>query len=436
MAHTAASAGNTVEPERIAGNADSRVVHTDNSANGSQSMSRTAQKKRVLIIVENQTVPFDPRVWREACSLHENGYEVTVLCPRRKGFTKGYEILDGVRIYRHPSPAEGSTPWGYLWEYGWALLWEFTYALWIYLRHGFDIIEGCNPPDNIFLVALPFKLLGVKYIFDHHDANPELYVSKYGKQGGLYKILVTLERLTYRFSDVVMVTNLSYRDLAVKRGNLDPQNVFVVRNGPRKDKFKPVPPNPARKNGKQYLVGYVGNMSVQDGLDILLDVAEHIKKSGRRDIFFTCVGGGTELNKLKKMVEERGLHDTVCFTGRVSDQELLEVLSTADVCVNPDRPSEMNDISTMIKIMEYMALSKPIVQFDSKEGKFSAQEASLYASKEEGVADFAAKIIWLLDRPEERKRMGEFGRKRIDEQLAWDYSVPQLLAAYQKALQS
>jgi glycosyltransferase involved in cell wall biosynthesis len=436
MAHTAASAGNTVEPERIAGNADSRVVHTDNSANGSQSMSRTAQKKRVLIIVENQTVPFDPRVWREACSLHENGYEVTVLCPRRKGFTKGYEILDGVRIYRHPSPAEGSTPWGYLWEYGWALLWEFTYALWIYLRHGFDIIEGCNPPDNIFLVALPFKLLGVKYIFDHHDANPELYVSKYGKQGGLYKILVTLERLTYRFSDVVMVTNLSYRDLAVKRGNLDPQNVFVVRNGPRKDKFKPVPQNPARKNGKQYLVGYVGNMSVQDGLDILMDVAEYIKKSGRGDIFFTCVGGGTELNKLKKMVEERGLHDTVCFTGRVSDQELLEVLSTADVCVNPDRPSEMNDISTMIKIMEYMALSKPIVQFDSKEGKFSAQEASLYASKEEGVADFAAKIIWLLDRPEERKRMGEFGRKRIDEQLAWDYSAPQLLAAYQKALQS
>jgi glycosyltransferase involved in cell wall biosynthesis len=233
-----------------------------------------------------------------------------------------------------------------------------------------------------------------------------------------------------------MVTNLSYRDLAVKRGNLDPQNVFVVRNGPRKDKFKPVPQNPARKNGKQYLVGYVGNMSVQDGLDILMDVAEYIKKSGRGDIFFTCVGGGTELNKLKKMVEERGLHDTVCFTGRVSDQELLEVLSTADVCVNPDRPSEMNDISTMIKIMEYMALSKPIVQFDSKEGKFSAQEASLYASKEEGVADFAAKIIWLLDRPEERKRMGEFGRKRIDEQLAWDYSVPQLLAAYQKALQS
>jgi glycosyltransferase involved in cell wall biosynthesis len=212
------------------------------------------------------------------------------------------------------------------------------------------------------------------------------------------------------------------------------KNVFVVRNGPERETFKLVPSNPARKNGKNYLVGYVGNMSVQDGLDILLDVAQHIKDSGRRDIFFTCVGGGTELNKLKKMVEEKGLAERVHFTGRVSDEELLEILSTADVCVNPDRPSEMNDISTMIKIMEYMALGKPIVQFDSKEGRFSAQEASLYASKDDGVADFAAKIIWLLDKPEERKKMGEYGRKRIEEQLAWEYSVPKLLAAYQKAL--
>jgi glycosyltransferase involved in cell wall biosynthesis len=323
---------------------------------------------------------------------------------------------------------------GYLWEYGCALFWEFLYSLWIYLRHGFDVIQGCNPPDDIFLVALPFKLLGVKYIFDHHDVNPELYVSKYGKQGMLYRILVTLEKLTYRFSDVVVATNKSYKDLAVNRGGVPSENVFVVRNGPEREAFISVPSNPARKNGKNYLVGYVGNMSIQDGLDILLDVAQHIKNSGRRDIFFTCVGGGTELNKLKKMVGDMDLLDTVHFTGRVSDEELVEILSSADVCVNPDRPSEMNDISTMIKIMEYMALGKPIVQFDSKEGRFSAQESSLYAGKNAGVADFAAKIMWLLDRPEERKKMGEFGRKRIEEQLAWEYSVPKLLAAYQKAL--
>jgi glycosyltransferase involved in cell wall biosynthesis len=395
---------------------------------------REVTKKRILIIVENQTVPFDRRVWREACSLQENGYEVTVLCPHRKASPKGYEVLNGVRIYRHPSPAEGSTPSGYIWEYGYSLLWEFLYAFWIYMRHGFDVIQGCNPPDDIFLVALPFKLFGVKYIFDHHDANPELYVSKYGKHGKLYKVLGLLEKLTYRFSDVVMATNLSYKELAIKRGGLAAENVFVVRNGPEKGKFKAAPPNPARKNGKSYLVGYVGNMSIQDGLDILLDVARHIKNLGRNDIFFTCVGGGTELDKLKQMVKDQNLVDTVHFTGRVSDEELLEVLSTADICVNPDRPGEMNDISTMIKIMEYMALSKPIVQFDSTEGRFSAQEASLYADKNKGVADFAAKIIWLLDRPEERRQMGEFGRKRIEEQLAWEYSVPELLAAYRKAL--
>jgi len=404
------------------------------SSSKSETMSHVVSKKRVLIIVENQAVPFDRRVWREARSLRENGYEVTVLCPRRKGSSKGYEVIDGIRVYRHPSPAEGSTPMGYLWEYSCALFWEFWYTSWIYLRHGFDVIQGCNPPDDIFLVALPFKLLGVKYIFDHHDANPELYVSKYGKRGALYRILVALEKLTYRFSDVVIATNMSYKELAVRRGGVAPENVFVVRNGPNMEAFKSVTPNPARKNGNNYLIGYVGNMNVQDGLDILLDIAQHVKSSGRREVLFTCVGGGTELNKLKKMIEDKGLLDTVHFTGRISDEELLEILSTADVCVNPDRPSEMNDISTMIKIMEYMALGKPIVQFDSKEGRFSAQEASLYAGKDDGVADFAAKIIWLLDRPEERKKMGEFGRKRIEESLAWEYSVPKLLAAYREAL--
>jgi len=209
--------------------------------------------------------------------------------------------------------------------------------------------------------------------------------------------------------------------------------VFVVRNGPDLQSFKPVSPNPERKHGKPYLVGYVGNMNFQDGLDILIGVAKHVKEMGRSDVHFTCVGRGPELKNLREMVQKMGLEDTIDFTGRVSDRDLIEILSTADVCVNPDRPSEMNDMSTMIKIMEYMALSKPIVQFDSKEGRFSAQEASLYAGKNDGVADFAAKVVWLLDRPEERNKMGEFGRKRIEKQLAWEYSVPQLLAAYQKA---
>ena len=390
-------------------------------------------KRKVLIIVENLPVPFDSRVWKEARSLLQEGYEVTVLCPRGKGYQRGHELLDGVRIYRHPMPSEGNSPSGYVWEYASALFWEFFYAWWIFLRHGFHVLQGCNPPDDIFLVALPFKLFGVKYIFDHHDANPELYFSKYERQDFFYKTQVWLERLTYRFSDVVMATNRSYAEFAVKRGGHSPEDVFVVRNGPDLHTFKAVPPVPELKYGKRYLVGYVGTMSTQEGLDILLDVAAHLKNQGRNDIHFTCVGGGPGLAGLRQMVRDKDLGDTVNFTGRIPDKDLLQVLSTADVCVNPDKPCQMNDISTMIKIMEYMALGKPIVQFDLREGRFSAGEASLYSDNGNQIADFAAKILCLLDNPSERDRMGAFGRKRVEQELAWEYSVPNLLAAYRRA---
>ena len=390
-------------------------------------------KNKVLIVVENQPIPFDTRVLKEARSLHAAGYQVTVLCPKGKSAQLGHENIDGVHVYRHPMPKEGNSPLGYLWEYGCALFWEFWYVWWIYLRRGFHVIQGCNPPDNIFLIALQYKLFGVKYIFDHHDAIPELYLSKYDNRGVLYKAQVLLEKLTYRFSDVVMATNASYKDLAITRGHLADEDVFIVRNGPDLETFRAVPPNPALKYGKTHLVGYVGTMSDQEGLDILLDVALHLKKLGRDDIHFTCVGGGPALAGLRNMVQDKDLGETVNFTGRVSDEQLLEILSSADVCVNPDRPCEMNDISTMIKIMEYMALSKPIVQFDLREGRFSAQDASVYADPHNQVEDFAAKIIWLLDHPDERRRMGDFGHERVENELAWEYSVSNLLAAYERA---
>jgi glycosyltransferase involved in cell wall biosynthesis len=283
------------------------------------------------------------------------------------------------------------------------------------------------------LIALPFKLFGVRYIFDHHDAIPELYLSKYGHKGILYKTQVLLEKLTFRFSDVVMATNASYKDLAMRRGGIASEDVFIVRNGPDLDTFRLVPPNPDLKYGKAYLVGYVGTMGDQEGLDILLEVALHLKQSGRTDIHFTCVGGGPALASLRNMLQDKSLGDMVNFTGRVSDEDLLQILSTADVCVNPDRPCEMNDISTMIKIMEYMALAKPIVQFELREGRFSAQDASVYADTRNQVADFAAKITWLLDNPDERRRMGGFGRRRVEKELAWEYSVQNLLAAYDRA---
>jgi glycosyltransferase involved in cell wall biosynthesis len=390
-------------------------------------------KRKILIIVENVPVPFDTRVWKEANALHKNGYEVTVLSPKGKGYESSYELLNGIHIYRHPLPEGGNGALGYVWEYSLALFWEFLFTCWIYLRRGFHVLQGCNPPDTIFLIALPFKLLGVKFIFDHHDVNPELYEAKYERRDLLYKILVFLERLTFRASDVVISTNQSYRDIAMSRGGVRPDDVFVVRNGPELSTFAAVQPNPARKRGKSFLVGYVGNMGAQDGLELVLDVAEYIKKSGRQDVAFTCVGGGPGLAALKKLVSDRGLEEMVMFTGRVPDADLVEILSTADVCVNPDPPCEMNDLSTMIKIMEYMALAKPIVQFDLKEGRFSAQDAALYASHNGGVAEYAEKIMWLLDHSEVREKMGKSGYRRVQEELAWEYSVTNLLAAYERA---
>jgi glycosyltransferase involved in cell wall biosynthesis len=390
-------------------------------------------KRKVLIIVENLPVPFDRRVWNEAISLSKSNFEVTVLCPRGKGHELGHEEIEGVHIYRHPMPKEGNSPLGYLWEYACALFWEMLYAWWIYLRRGFHVIQGCNPPDDIVLVALPFKILGVKYIFDHHDVNPELYYSKYERKDFFYWAQVWLEKLTFRFSDIVISTNNSYRDIAVSRGGVDPADIFVVRNGPDLTTCKAVASKPALKYGKRYLIGYVGVMSSQEGLDILIDVAECIRSMGRRDIHFTCVGGGPGLEGLRRSVSSKELNEMFNFTGRVSDAELFDVLSAADVCVNPDRPCEMNDMSTMIKIMEYMALGKPIVQFDLKEGRYSAQEASLYCSSDDRVTDFATKILWLLDHPEERRAMGEFGLNRVQKELAWAYSIPSLLSAYESA---
>ncbi|HEX4038301.1 MAG TPA: glycosyltransferase family 4 protein [Acidobacteriaceae bacterium] len=386
--------------------------------------------RKVLIIVENLPVPFDARVWKEALALRAANYEVTVLCPRGKGYDRGYEEIAGIAIYRHPMPREGSSPLGYLREYGIALFWQFFYAWWIFARRGFHVIQGCNPPDDIFLIALLFRLLGVKYIFDHHDVNPELYFSKYGRKDIFYRIQVILERLTFLSSSVVISTNQSYREIAITRGKLDPNHVFVVRNGPDLATFNPVPLDPSLKYGKPFLVGYVGTMNIQEGLDILIEAAEHIRKLGRRDVHFTCVGGGPELGKLRKLVAEKQLDDMFNLTGRIPDGALLRILSSADVCVNPDRPCEMNDISTMIKIMEYMALGKPIVQFDLKEGRNSAQESSLYCDPDNQVPDFAAKILWLLDHPEERQRMGAFGRARVEKELAWEFSIAPLLAAY------
>lgn len=386
--------------------------------------------RRVLIIVENLPSPFDRRVWQEATTLQQNGYEVSIICPTGKGYEKKHEVTEGIHIYRHNLPLEAEGAMGYAVEYATALFWEFVLAWRVLLTRGFDVIHACNPPDNIFLVGGFFKLLGKKFIFDHHDINPELYEAKFGRRDFFYKVMLAWERWTFKTADVSIATNESYKRIAIERGGMPPDKVFVVRSGPKLDRLRILPPVEALKHGRRYLVGYVGVMGAQEGIDYLLRSIRHVVKDMRRDdIHFGLVGGGTSLEQMKAYADELGIGDYVTFTGRVSDQALLEMLNTADVCVNPDVANEMNDKSTMNKIMEYMALAKPIVQFDLTEGRFSAQDASLYAARND-VEDFARKLVELIDDPEKRRAMGEYGKQRVETKLEWRYEAPKLLAAY------
>jgi glycosyltransferase involved in cell wall biosynthesis len=387
--------------------------------------------KRVLIIVQNLPVPFDRRVWQEATALKANGYEVAVICPVGREHTARYECLQGIHIYRHPLPIEARGALGYLLEYASSLFWELVLSLKVLRRHGFDAIHACNPPDNIFLIGALYKAVaGKRFLFDHHDINPELYEAKFGRRDLLYRLVRLSERLTFHAADVSIATNESYRRIAVERGRMNPERVFVVRSGPSLERLQILPPVPELKRGRRYLVGYVGVMGAQEGIPYLLEAARHIVRDlEREDVHFTLVGGGPALEEMRRLTSQLGLDEHVEFLGRVPDRTLLEVLNTADVCVNCDEVNAMNDKSTMNKIMEYMALAKPIVQFELTEGRFSARDASLYARPND-AEDFAKKIVTLLDHPELRERMGRFGRQRVERQLKWEYEVPKLLAAY------
>ena len=396
-------------------------------------MASAGKKNGVLIIVENLPLPFDRRVWQEANTLRDAGYKVSIICPTGKGYEKRYEVIDNIHIYRHPLPLEGSGPAGYVLEYGAALYWQFNLSLRIYKKRGFDIIQACNPPDNIFLIGLFYKIFfGKKFVFDHHDINPELYIAKFGNKDVFYRLMVILERLTFMAANHSIATNESYKKIAIERGKMAPDKVTVVRSGPSLERMKFVLPNSDWKKGKKYLVGYVGVMGKQEGIDHLLQAARILTNSnGRKDVHFVLIGGGTELEAMKALSDKLGLSEFVTFTGRIPDAPMLEALNTADVCVNPDIANEMNDKSTMNKIMEYMALGKPIVQYDLTEGRYSAQRASLYAEKNNPV-DLADKIAFLLDNPELRKEMGEFGRRRVLQELHWGVEAPKYLSVYQK----
>jgi glycosyltransferase involved in cell wall biosynthesis len=385
---------------------------------------------RVLILVENLSVPFDRRVWQEARALTDAGWGVTVICPRGvKRDTEPRAVLDGVEILRYPLSAATGGPLGFVKEYG-AALWH---TVRLARRAGrVDVVHACNPPDLLFLVALPRKLRGTRFVFDQHDLVPELYLSRFGRRDDLlFKAMLLLERITYRLADLVIATNDSYRDAALSRGHKRPDEVVVVRSAPDLRRFRPTPPDAGIKDGKPYLLSYLGVMGPQDGVDYALRSLARLRDEvGRTDWHAVFVGAGDAFDDMVALSRELGLDDLVTFTGRIPDAELVRYLATSDVCLAPDPLNPLNDVSTMNKIMEYMAMSRPIVSFDLREARVSAGEAAVYAPPNDEGA-FARLISDLLDDPVRRKRMGELGLERVRNSLSWERSRESLVAAYE-----
>ena len=394
-----------------------------------------SRKVGVLIIVENLTVPLDRRVWQEATTLRDAGYEVSVICPKGGKYTAAYELLDGIHIFRHPLPIEADGALGYVLEYSSALFYEALLSVKVAFRVGFDVIQACNPPDTIFLLAGFWKLLfGKAFVFDHHDINPELYEAKFGKRGFFHRLLLALEKMTFRTADVSIATNETFKKIAIERGGMAADRVHIVRSIPDLTRFRRVAPNEALRNGRTNVVGYVGIMGAQDGVDLLIRaIADLVHVKGRRDTQCVIVGSGTELPALQALARELGVEEYVTFTGFLSGPSLLAALSTFDVGVIPDPKNCYNDKIAMNKVFEYMALGIPFVQFDLIEGRKIAGDAALYAA-DNSPEDLARNLAALIDDAGLREELAEAGQARARALLRWDTERAQLLAAYETAL--
>jgi glycosyltransferase involved in cell wall biosynthesis len=391
---------------------------------------------RVLMLVENNAYPLDFRVRREAHTLRDAGYRVSVIAPR-DGTQRWTEEVDGVSVYRFPAPPSGSGLVSYAFEFGYATLAILLLTLWIWLRRGVDVIHAANPPDTLFIVGAIFKLVGKRYIFDQHDLAPETYLSRFRqpRENAVYKALQLIERCSYAVADVVIATNESYKQLAVTRGGKRSASVVIVRNGPPLS-YQPVDPDPAVMRRAKDLVGYVGTIGPQDGVDCWIrSIHEIVFNLGRHDFLAIIIGNGDALANVQALARELKVDDCVWFTGRLPEPEVRKYLSAVHVCVQPDPSSPLNDKSTMNKLMEYMALGKPTVAFDLAETRYSAQEAAAYVRPNDEL-EFARRVCWLLDSPAERERMGEIGRRRVREGLAWEHSALGLLRAYGEVLPS
>ena len=389
--------------------------------------------RRVLIIVENLTMPLDRRVWQEASTLRDAGHTVSVICPVGGKYTARYELLEGIHVFRHPLPLEADGAWGYAVEYITALFWEAWLSFNVLHKVGFDLIQACNPPDTIFLIAGFFRLFGKPFIFDHHDINPELYEAKFGKRGFFHKLLTMFERWTFRTADVSIATNATFKRIAVERGGMDPARVFIVRSIPDLKRFRRIEPDAALRKGRKTLLGYVGIMGAQDGVDLLVEaMADIVHVQGRTDVSCAVVGSGTELEALKALAIARKVDDYVTFTGFRSGEQLLASFSAFDVGVIPDPKNVYNDKISMNKVFEYMTLGLPFVAFDLDETRRTAGDAGLYAPDNCPKA-LAARLLLLADNGALRASMGQTGKARAAAELVWEHEREQLLAAYDLA---
>jgi len=392
-----------------------------------------AVRHRVLMLLENSGYPSDPRVSKEATALAQAGYSVTVICPARPRQC-WCESVDGVVVYRFPAPREGNGLLGYVWEYGYSVAAMSVLSVVVFFRTGFDIIHAHNPPDALCLIGAFYKLLGKRFVFDHHDLAPEMYDARFRKGGRRFvrRVLLFLEKLSCRLADHVITTNESYKAVEMQRSQVPKDRVTVVRNGPDLSVFRPLPKTSERgASGKKTIV-YVGAMSVQDGVDFLLRAMQYLVCDfGRTDIFCVLVGDGSDWDNLQSLAARLEISDYVLFTGMVEPDEVPGYLSAAILGVAPEPANRYNDRSTMIKVMEYMAMGKPVVAFDLPETRVTAGTAASYARPND-ERDFAWKIIELLNAPDRREEMGRLGRQRVEAELAWPYQAARLLDAYRQ----
>jgi glycosyltransferase involved in cell wall biosynthesis len=398
-------------------------------------VKKVSAKKRILMLLENRPYPQDPRVRREAMALSAAGYKVTVICPSDPG-QPSRETVKGVQVYRYAPPPPANGFLGYLWEYGYAMAATFVLSLRVFFGDGFEVVHAHNPPDTFVFIAGFYKLFGKRFIFDHHDLSPEMYRARFPGGGSLlvYDVLVLLEKLTCRLANHVIATNESYKKIEMERGRVPEARITIVRNGIELDRLRSVEPDHALRQRGKMIIGYVGVMGFQDGVDNLLRALHHLLRDLRRtDFYCILIGDGDAWPGLKNLVRELALDEYVWLPGPIFGGDLLRYLSATDICVDPDPSNPYNDRSTMIKMMEYMALGKPIVAYDLPEHRFTAQQAAVYVPPNDEFA-FAQAISELMDNPQRRETLAEFGRRRVRTELAWDFSVPQLLKAYRAVL--